>query len=239
MSRIGHSFNTSRSQRFNRFFQGVPAMQRGQWGRSTYKAMIDTRFSNKDIVRVKQMVGKQEVMKLINLNLTCEHLHGHADYWNSRQIAHGIVTQQAYYTLVSLIECLLQDMRHSPESFPLNLQLKRRADRPDPAPFRREDWEDPNTHWVLFLNDSYFGGRVYFPTRQIFFKPKPGTVIRWPTGIPVGWEAVHAGYQLTLEGDSKEGHDKETWKERFHENWVDQAMGKLDEEQPYSLIELP
>ena len=69
-----------------------------------------------------------------------------------------------------------------------------RAPRPEK---RRENADDHGTTWVLFLNDDYRGGELFWPTREIVLKPRAGTAVRWPTGIPHGLARTDDGYQFT------------------------------------------
>ena len=60
--------------------------------------------------------------------------------------------------------------------------------------------EDQGTSWILWLNDDYQGGRIFWPTREIVLEPVAGTAVRWPSGIPHGIELTYGGgYQFTLE----------------------------------------
>ena len=88
--------------------------------------------------------------------------------FNARQMKAAIADTDELMKMTSFIDSLRRDMRHNAlQVVPTHLQMARRyGGRPVPPPYRSENEQDEDSLWILFLNDNYKGGEIWFPTRR-------------------------------------------------------------------------
>lgn len=53
-----------------------------------------------------------------------------------------------------------------------------------------EDGEDPNISVVLYLNDNYEGGELYFKDQDVLIKPQAGSIVIFPSVKPYYHESL-------------------------------------------------
>ena len=207
--------------KWNKFMNGLTAAERGNWTRHR-PDMRSKAFQSRNICFIKgegakPFIQEEERIVLINMVQHCERMNSVKGItypkFNARQMKTAIADTDELLKMTTFIDSLRQDMRHNPNVVPTRLQMSRRyGGSPVPPPFRPENDRIEDSLWILFLNDDYKGGEIWFPTRKIAVNPKAGCIIRFPTGIPYGRTAVSDGYQFTLEGENTPVRgDEEKW----------------------------
>ncbi len=211
--------NNPRDHRnFTKFWKGIPEIYRSGWTARESKRLKHAAFSSKHIFLAFNFIVERHLRMLVNLNHRCEMIFG-SDSFNARQIAKGIQDDPEFTSLFDLIEFIRQDMNHHESLYSADLQLRRSYLTYTPCPRRRENPQIFGSKWLLFLNDDYHGGEVFFPSRRLVVEPKAGAILRWPIGIPFGRMPTEDGYSFTLEGENTQDQSREeTWTNFWEES---------------------
>ena len=207
--------------RWHKFFKNLSFENKGLWAKNQNPAMKSLMFKTSDIVVIgnkeKPFIEQTEVTMLVNLVRLAESIGGIKTGMHQKfgieEIQRAVEASDATAPLNSLIPAIRSDMRHSNFVSPTKLELARRFNTPLRPPLHKEIDLKSDSKWILFLNDDYKGGRVWFPTRGLALDPVAGCAVRFPTGIPYGRTLVRDGYQFTLEGENTHDRsDAESWK---------------------------
>ena len=207
--------------KWNKFMNRLTEQERGNWNRHR-PDMRSKAFQSRNICFIKgqgklPFVREEERIVLINMVQHCERMGAVRGttypQFSISQMKAAIADTNELLKMTTFIGSLRRDMRHNPEVVPTNLQMARRYwGAPIPPPFRPENERNEDSRWILFLNDGYKGGEIWFPTRKVAVDPAAGCIVRFPTGIPYGRTAVSEGYQFTLEGENTpRREDEENW----------------------------
>ena len=192
---------------FSLFWASTTPSVRGAWTDSTIGRGQAKRFRNEDIrVRI-DFLKEDEIELLLNLCQSCEGFFGFSPTGSRHELdrIEQVMEAEPFYAskdLGTLIRSICGDMLHLGATRSSEVALERRYMAAVPAEKRSENGMLDPSQWILWLNNDYKGGEVFFPTRRIVVPPLAGAIIRWPMGIPFGIATAHEGYQFTLSGIS-------------------------------------
>ena len=201
----------------DRFWSALPESSRGAWSVHDLSSGQAHRFRASDILVVEDMVSPTELHMLISLVQSCEGFFstgpcgGDHDLDRIERVRALPFHQADYAATGELIAMVSRDLHHDPavhagarldERGIAGLTVSRRFMRPRRAPLRAEQASMDPSQWLLFLNDDYTGGELLFPTRRRMVRPRGGTAVRWPSGIPYAIAVTTDGYQFTMQGRS-------------------------------------
>ena len=200
---------------FWQFWDEAPESTRGAWPRQEVGRYQSPAFDNRHILRLNTMVQELELRKFVNLVHMLESQFGGAlgagRGFGAIEIDTILRRVPEFHPLHELLPSIISDLRHREDCHVVGVSVHRRFMQSLPAEKRRENADDHGTTWVLFLNDDYKGGELFWPTREIVLKPKAGTAVRWPSGIPHGIARTDDGYQFCLSAQNVAhagAHDK-------------------------------
>ena len=187
---------------FWHFWDEAPESTRGAWARQHVGTGTSKAFQDRHILRLNAMVEELELRKFVNMVHMLESEFGGA-LAAGRGFSHveidAILTRvPEFHPIHVLLPAIISDLRHREDFDVVDVIARRRFLQSSPAEKRRENADDHGTTWVLFLNDDYRGGELFWPTREIVLKPRAGTAVRWPSGIPHGIARTDDGYQFTV-----------------------------------------
>ena len=187
---------------FWRFWDEAPESTRGGWTRQEVGKGTRKAFEDRHILRLNNMVKELELRKFVNLIHVLEGEFGGAlgagSGFGQVEIDAVLSRVPEFHPLHVIIPAIIGDLRHREDFDVVDVSARRRFMQSIPAEKRHENADDHGTTWVLFLNDDYKGGELFWPTREIVLKPRAGTAVRWPSGIPHGIARTHDGYQFTV-----------------------------------------
>ena len=202
-------------QDFWRFWDEAPESTRGGWSRQQVGTGTRKAFQDRHIIRLNNMVKEMELRKFVNLVHMLEGQFGGAlgagRGFGQAEIDAILTRVPEFHPLHVLLPAIISDLRHREDFDVVDVSARRRFMQSIPAEKRSENADDHGTTWVLFLNDDYKGGELFWPTREIVLKPRAGTAVRWPSGIPHGIARTDDGYQFTVSARTVEkagAHDK-------------------------------
>ena len=191
-------------QDFWRFWDEAPESTRGGWTRQEVGKGTRKAFMDRHILRLNDMVKDMELRKFVNMIHMLEGEFGGAlaagRGFGQAEIDAILTRVPEFHPLHTLLPALISDLRHREDFDVVDVSASRRFMQSIPAEKRNENADDHGTTWVLFLNDDYKGGELFWPTREIVLKPRAGTAVRWPSGIPHGIARTDDGYQFTVRG---------------------------------------
>ena len=184
------------------FWDAAPESTHGGWERSQVGMYKSKAFLDQNILRLREMVKQRELQLLVNLVHLCESQFGPGIAGGrgfDRVELDAVLTRvPEFSTLYTVLPAIVGDLRHRKDFHVVDITARRRFLYSQSAEKRHENPDDQGTMWILFLNDDYKGGELFFPTREIVLKPKAGSAVRWPTGIPYGIAMTDDGFQFTL-----------------------------------------
>ena len=200
---------------FWHFWDEAPESTRGAWARNRVGTGTSKAFQDRHILRLNGMVEELELRKFVNLVHMLESEFGGAlgagRGFGQVEIDAILTRVPEFHPLHVLLPAIISDLRHREDFDVVDVIARRRFMQSIPAEKRRENADDRGTTWILFLNDDYRGGELFWPTREIVLKPRAGTAVRWPSGIPHGIARTDDGYQFTVSARTVENagaHDK-------------------------------
>ena len=146
------------------------------------------------------------------------------DYLNAKDprdaVARVLNEEASVRKLRELVDCVRKDQAR--DLHPAGLVLGMRyPTKGYPARRTRPD-SSPDVQWMLFLNDDYLGGELYFPGAKLAFRPRAGMCVNWGARYAHGIAPVERGdaYQFYLAGFGVKGAGaREEWPS------PDQALG--------------
>ena len=190
---------------FDIFWRSLTASSRGDWNEPDLGRGRAECYRDSDILARKDFLQPHECNLLIALAQSCEGFMCSGPVGSTFdlvQMKQVISWDAEYQSLDDLLDVIPRDMRHVGAQRSVDVLLMRRYLQAAPAQKRSENSHVYASRWLLWLNDDYSGGELFFPTRRIALRPKAGTIVRWPEGIPCGVTLAHEGYQFTLSGGS-------------------------------------
>ena len=193
---------------FLSIWRGISRSTRGSWNEDDLGRRHSRRFRASDIGTAHDFIRQNELHLLISLVQSCEGFFstgptgGIHDLDRIRQVLaiDDELIVGDYRDIPDLLDVVVKDMRHQLARRPFNIQLERRFMKGSPAPKEKENGNLTASRWLIFLNDDYHGGEILWPSRMQAIRPKAGTVVRWPIGIPHARSVTTDGYQFTLSG---------------------------------------
>ena len=189
-------------QDFWRFWDEAPESTRSGWTRQEVGTGRRRAFQDRHILRLNDMVKEMELRKFVNLVHMLEGefggVLGAGSGFGPAEIGAILDRVPEFHPLHVLLPAIVLDLKHRKDFHAVGLIARRRCLQSIPAEKRHENEDDHGTTWILFLNDDYKGGELFFPTREIVLKPRAGTAVRWPSGIPHGIARTDDGYQFTV-----------------------------------------
>ena len=187
---------------FWQFWDQAPESTRGGWARQQVGMYQSHAFQDRHIIRLNAMVKEMELRLFVNMIHMLESDFGGALGAGSgfgRDEIDAILTRVADLQPIHvLLPFIIKDLQHHKDFHVVDVTASRRFMQSVPAEKRHENPDDHGTTWILFLNDDYKGGELFWPTREIMLKPRAGTAVRWPSGIPHGIARTDDGYQFTV-----------------------------------------
>ena len=117
--------------------------------------------------------------------------------------------------LRDLIDCLRHDLARNGVPGPTVIRAHVGGIRAPNITDRNRDPYGTASDWVVFLNDDYLGGELYFPSRGAVIPPKAGWAIAWPSFIPAGFAPVD-GYGRAFHLGGRAAYPRES-----PEDWAD------------------
>jgi hypothetical protein len=101
--------------------------------------------------------------------------------WRNRETAAVIKAtgQQMYPDTIQVV-------RWTTQAMPPHQDDRHPDGSPNPTPYR--EWAG-----VIYLNDDYEGGRLYFPETNVYYKPVVGSLVLFPAVTKHGVEATQGG----------------------------------------------
>ena len=200
---------------FWQFWDLAPESTRGSWTRQQLGMYRSPAFKDRHILRLNDMVKEMELRKFVNLVHMLESEFGGAlgagSGFGPDEIGAILDRVPEFHPLHVLLPSIVLDLKHRKDFHAVGLSAGRRFMQSLPAEKRHEHADDHGTTWILFLNDDYKGGELFFPTREIVLTPRAGTAVRWPSGIPHGIARTDDGYQFTVSASTVAhagSHDK-------------------------------
>ena len=193
---------------FNTFWESTPDSMRGAWNMADLGMGQAKCYRDVDIIVLRDFVREDERNLMVNLAQSCEGFFSAGPTWSRHeldrieQVMEVEPTYRQEGRLHEVIGNVARDMWHLGARRSTQVALERRFMTPAPAPKLSENSGIFASKWILFLNDDYRGGEIFFPTRHMVVVPIAGTIVRWPAGIPHGLATAHEGYQFTLSGRS-------------------------------------
>ena len=190
---------------FDIFWDTLTPSARGGWNEPDLGRGRAECYRDSDILARKGFLQPHECNLLVALAQSCEGfmcagpVGSTFDLTQMRQV---ISLDAEYRSLGDLLEVVQRDMLHGGANRSVDVRLMRRYLQAAPAQKRSENSHVYASRWLLWLNDDYSGGELFFPTRRIVLRPRAGFIVRWPDGIPYGIALAHEGYQFTLSGGS-------------------------------------
>ena len=190
---------------FYLFWASTAASVRGSWSNDSVGRGQAKRFRDEDIrVRI-DFIRSEEIDLLLNLCQSCEGFFGVSPVGSRHETdrIEQVMEAEPFYAgkdIGTLIRTISGDMLHLGATRSKEVALERRYMTALPAEKRSEIAGIDASRWILWLNNDYKGGEIFFPTRRIVVPPLAGAIIRWPIGIPHGIATAHEGYQFTLSG---------------------------------------
>ena len=187
---------------FWHFWDEAPESTRGAWARQQVGTGTSKAFEDRHILRLNDMVQEMELRKFVNLVHMLESQFGGGlaagRGFGPDELGAILDRVPEFHPLHVLLPKIVLDLRHREDFDVVDVSARRRFMQSIPAEKRRENADDHGTTWLLFLNDDYKGGELFWPTREIVLKPRAGTAVRWPSGIPHGIARTDDGYQFTV-----------------------------------------
>lgn len=188
-----------------RVWESLTPDSRGSWGVSDLGWGKAKRYRDTDILVAEQMIDGPELGLFVALVQSCEGYFSTGPTGGDHdidRIRHVMGVEPDYGQIAQLIETISGDMLHVGASRAVDVAVSRRFLRPITPPKRSEQANLDPSEWLLFLNADYEGGELVFPGRRRMIRPRAGTIVRWPCGIPHGIATAHLGYQFTMSGRS-------------------------------------
>jgi prolyl 4-hydroxylase len=132
--------------------------------------------------------------------------------WNERVIHHPSLPNTLRQCNLAVLDTIRQkirsDFKLTKKLYPdyLGLVRWRIGDSQDPhADAENPDGSLHQYHWrkigcVLYLNDDYQGGEIYFPNQRLELKPQPNTLMFFPGTLEYlhGVRSITSGVRYTL-----------------------------------------
>ena len=196
------SHNGTKDLAFNLFWSNIDRRSRGgikdhHLGRGQHP------WFDESIQVYREFIQEDERMLLCNLVNHCEGSYGtgtHGAAFNSRQMEEVIKSKAEFYPLMEFLDLATESLKGKAKHSEIEVSVGRRYMTALPPGRFHEATQIDCAAYIVFLNQDYFGGDLWFPTRKEAIAPAAGTLVRFPGGIPYGLNMVHGGYAFTLFG---------------------------------------